>query len=310
MKAFFPHRHTPTKEKITPVIVFDRILRVVLWLAMIVYCLSLLVLPIWMILTSFRGILEYNSQPFAWPESWNWSNYADAYKNLGVTIIKGTSKTEYSMLDLAAFSFIWSAAASFIGVATTTMVAYVIAKYKFPGRNFLFNLGIVIMIVPIIGALPAAMQVRKALGIYDNMVLMLITGPATAFSGLNFLLLYGIFKNMPWDYAEAIFIDGGGHFSAFFHAYLPMALPTCTVLFVLSFLGCWNDYATFMLWMPSTPNLAYGLYLFQQNAAGVANSSVPVVMAGFAMALLPSIVLYLLSQRLILSKFNVGGLKG
>jgi ABC-type glycerol-3-phosphate transport system permease component len=62
--------------------------------------------------------------------------------------------------------------------------------------------------------------------------------------------------------------------------------------------------------MPSTPNLAYGLYLFQQNAAGVANSSVPVVMAGFAMALLPSIVLYLLSQRLILSKFNVGGLKG
>jgi ABC-type glycerol-3-phosphate transport system permease component len=310
MKSPFSWRRSPSREKITPVIVLDRTVRVILWTTMVIYCISLLVLPIWMLMTSFRGILDYNSKPFAWPESWNWNNYADAYKSLSVTVIQGVTKTEYSMLDLAVFSLVWSLAASFIGVATTTVVAYVIAKYKFPGRDFLFNLGIIIMIVPIIGSLPAAMQVRRALGIYDNMFMMLITGPSTAFSGLNFLLLYGIFKAMPWDYAEAIFIDGGSHRAAFVHAYLPMALPTCTVLFVLSFLGCWNDYSTFMLWLPSTPNLAYGIYLFEQNAAGVANSSVPVVMAGFTMALIPSIILYLASQRLILAKFNVGGLKG
>jgi ABC-type glycerol-3-phosphate transport system permease component len=187
MKSPFSWRRSPSREKITPVIVIDRTVRVILWVVMVIYCISLLVLPIWMLMTSFRGILDYNSKPFAWPESWNWNNYADAYKSLSVTVIQGVTKTEYSMLDLAVFSLVWSLAASFIGVATTTVVAYVIAKYKFPGRDFLFNLGIIIMIVPIIGSLPAAMQVRRALGIYDNMFMMLITGPSTAFSGLKFL---------------------------------------------------------------------------------------------------------------------------
>ena len=188
-------------------------------------------------------------------------------------------------------------------------MAYVIAKYKFPGRDFIYNLGIVIMIVPIIGNLPSAMVVRtKIIPTYDNMLLTILTGPCTCFSGLYFMLLYGAFKELPWDYAEQVFVDGGNHYTAFIRMYLPMILPTSMVMFVLSFLGAWNDYSTFMMWLPSTPNLAYGLYMLKANSK--VSLSTPALMAGFTLIVIPTVVIYIASQKLILSKFTVGGLKG
>jgi len=79
---------------------------------------------------------------------------------------------------------------------------------------------------------------------------------------------------------------------------------------ILGFIGAWNDYSSFMLWMPSTPNLAYGLYLFQQNASNVSNSNVCEVMAGFSIVIIPTIVIYFACHRLISSNFMIGGIKG
>ena len=122
------------------------------------------------------------------------------------------------------------------------------------------------------------------------------------------MLLYGAFKELPWDYAEQVFVDGGNHYTAFIRMYLPMILPTSMVMFVLSFLGAWNDYSTFMMWLPSTPNLAYGLYMLKANSK--VSLSTPALMAGFTLIVIPTVVIYVASQKLILSKFTVGGLKG
>jgi len=285
----------------------DNILKWVVWILMIAYSLSLLILPIWMILTSFRDYYDYIGKPFAWPERWfYWDNFVSAYKNLGVDV----GDKHYDFFALAGFSLLWAILLPLITNFFTLLMAYVLCKYRFPGRTFLFNFGILLMIIPIIGSLPAAMTIKKAMGIYDNMFLLLLTSPVGCFSGFGFLLFYGMFKNMPWDYAEAIFIDGGGHWRAFFQAYFPMALPTFMVQVILGFIGAWNDYSSFMLWMPSTPNLAYGLYLFQQNASNVSNSNVCEVMAGFSIVIIPTIVIYFACHRLISSNFMIGGIKG
>ncbi len=301
-------RHTHYHRKITPVVVLDEIVKWLIWVVMIVYSLSLLILPIWMILSSFRDIYSYNLNPFAWPEQWGYfDNYRVAYENLKVRLTDGTT---YNFFQLALFSLIWSVMNPLITNFFTLLMAYVICKYKFPGRKFLYNFGIVLMIIPIIGSLPSAMMVKKALGIYDNMFLMLLTSPVGCFSGFGFLLFYGAFKSMPWDYAEAVFVDGGGHWQAFLRCYFPMVLPIFMVQIVLGFIGSWNDYSTFMLWLPSTPNLAYGLYLFQENATGVANSNVVEILAGFSIVIIPTVILYFASHRLINSNFMIGGIKG
>lgn len=285
----------------------DKTIRSILWVILIVYCLSLLVLPIWMFLTSLKDPLEYATNSFAFPKSFNFDNYKSVYEKLKISI---DYQTTYTLWDMAGFSILYSVGVSLISVILTTCMAYVIAKYRFPGRNFLYTLGIIVMIVPIVGNLPSAMVVRKALGTYDNIILTILTSPVTSFSGLYFLLLHGAFKQLPWDYAEAVFVDGGGHYSAFFRMYLPMILPTMTVIFVLNMLGAWNDYTTFMLWLPSTPNLAYGLYLFQGVSRALYKSSITEIMAGFTLVIIPTVIMYLASQKLILSKFTVGGLKG
>ena len=165
------------------------------------------------------------------------------------------------------------------------------------------------MILPIVGSMPSAMQINKALGVYDNLFLNIITSPVGCFWGTNFLLMYGAFKSIPWDYAEAAQIDGAGRYRIFFDFYLRMALPQAVVLMVLGFMGTWNDYSTYLVWLPSTPNISYGMYLFNLRA-GAYRVSLPELMAGFTMVTIPTIILYACTQKIINRKFMVGGLKG
>ena len=209
---------------------------------------------------------------------------------------------------MARNSIVRSGLVPLLTVFVTYCVAYVVASYEFVGRKFIFNLGIVVMILPIIGSFPSTMMVSKALNVYDNMFMYIITRPSVPF-GMNFLLLHGMIKGLPNDYREAALIDGAGHYTIFFKLYLPMSLPTCAVLYILAFLGSWNDYQTPMMMLPSYPNLAYGMYYFERNAA-MFEANVPTIMAGFTIIMLPTAILYLLSQKLIVSKFTVGGLKG
>lgn len=279
---------------------------VLIVIILLIYCVSLLFPLFWMIFTSFKGEVEYLLDTFRLPTEWKFSNYANVWKLLKVQI---DSKHTYGILDMLGTSFIWAGGSSFLSVTCSTMLAYVIARYKFPGRNFLYMLGIFVMITPIVGNLPSAMLIRKRLGVYDNMLLMILTGPSTAFSGLYFMLLYAAFKRIPWAYAEAVFIDGGSHYRVFFTIMTPMMLPTCVAIFVLNFLGVWNDYMSFLVWLPSYANLAYGMYLFQSEAS-VYGATMPEILAGFVIVIIPTAILYLCFQNLIMSKFTVGGLKG
>ncbi len=287
--------------------VVSSIFKWIMWAILIVYCISLLFLPVWMLLTAFKDPIEYTLNPFAFPTSFKFDNFVNVFSHLQIEI---DYQTSYNMLQMAGFSFLYAAGFTVVDLFLTAISAYVIAKYRFPGRNLLYTIGIVVMIVPIVGSLPSAMQINKALGVYDNMLLRILLCHGCVFSGFNFLLLHGNFKEMPWDYAEAVFIDGGNHYTAFFKMYLPMIFPTLMVLFVLGFLGGWNDYETFMVWLPSTPNLAYGMYLFQGKAKALYKSNITEVMAGFTMVVIPTVALYFASQKTIMSKYTVGGLKG
>ena len=165
------------------------------------------------------------------------------------------------------------------------------------------------MIIPIVGNLASAMQVRKFLHVYNNMFMHIITSPVGCFYGMNFLLLYAAFKGMPWDYAESVFIDGGNNYTVLFKIYFPMIMPTLLSLFLLSFMGAWNDYSTYLIWLPDYPNVAYGMYRFTQDADKYL-VDLPVLMAGFTLVMIPTIVLYFFTHNTIQSRMMVGGLKG
>ena len=280
-----------------------------LYLILIVQCLSTLIPLVWMVFTAGKGYIEYYDNPFGLPKVWRLENFELAFQNIKLIIREGKKIIQFDVFDMALTSVSYAFLSAGWGTLWTALTAYVLAKYKFKGSEFIYMLGIIVWITPIIGNTPSAMLIKKALGIYDNLVLLVLTNLSCTFAGFNFLLLYGSFKKLPWSYAEAAFIDGAGHFTVLVKVFLPMMTPTCMVLFVLGFLGAWNDYGTFLVWLPSTPNLAYGVYEFQLNMSKY-GGNICQVMAGFALIAVPSAILYLCSQKLIVEKFQVGGLKG
>ena len=287
------------------------IFKAVLWTLMILYCVSMLFPLLWMIYTTFKSEFEFTINAFDFPQAiaeTGFSNFKNMLEIFVMPVIKNGYPAEYRFPQMFGFSVIWAFSTSFINVFFTTIVAYVMAKYRFRGREFLYALGIFVMITPIVGNFPSAMTVKKALGVYDNMLLTILTTPSTVFSGVHFMLMYAAFKHVSWTYAEAAFIDGASDHMVMYAIMIPLVLPTCAVLFVLQFLGAWNDYGTFIIWLPSYPTLAYGMLTFQANADKY-GATVPEIMAGFTLVAIPNIILYLSAQKLILAKFTVGGLK-
>jgi ABC-type maltose transport system permease subunit len=78
---------------------------------------------------------------------------------------------------------------------------------------------------------------------------------------------------------------------------------------MLGFVGAWNDYMTNVIWLPSYPNLAYGIYVFE-NYATIQGFTVPETLAGFVIVAIPSVLLWTISQRFVGDRIVAGSLKG
>lgn len=296
-----------TRRRLKSSSALDKAVKIVVLVILGLFCVSLLFPVVWMIYTSFKDELSYLLNTFSFPKKFYWDNYPVVLKNLSVRVLRADAVIVYGPVEMIGFSFVLAAGVSFMNVLMPTLISYAVSKYRFFGRNFLFNLGIIVMIIPIVGALPSQMVINKALGIYDNIVPYILT--CAGCFGFNFVLLYGAWKSLSWSYAEAAFIDGAGHFTVFFRIMIPMQIPMFVTLFVLSFIGSWNDYMTPVVWLPSYPNLAYGMYYFQNEASRL-GYGVPTVLAGFVIVSIPTAILFMCSQKIIASEFMIGGLKG
>ena len=91
----------------------------------------------------------------------------------------------------------------------------------------------------IVGAMPSQYTVYDSLGILDSPGMLLTC--ANGF-GFNFIVLYGFFKSLPWDFVEASFLDGAGHLQTMLYIMLPQAMPVIGSLGIVAFINMWNDY--------------------------------------------------------------------
>ena len=276
----------------------------------VVYAVSLIVPLVWMLYTSFKDTNQWTKSTFAWPTSWHPDNYVKVLSLLEVP--SKNPNRPYRLGSMLLNSVVYAGVAPLVGIFWMTLVAYVMARCRFVGNKFIYNLGILIMMFPIVGNTASEMIFKQKIGLYDNLYMQILVPPATAFSGMNFMITYGALKAIPQTYSEAARIDGANDYTVMFRIIIPMIIPTCAMFYVLSFISLWNSYESFLIWYPSTPNLGYGMWYFQHYAGRGGSGAIrpPVIMAGFVICMIPSMVLYISSQKLISSKFMVGGLKG
>lgn len=295
--------------------VFSSCFKITMNIIMILYVISLLIPIYWMVINSFKGYIEYYEAPtHTLPKNIIQGfkeNYSFMFNKLKVTrVIPGQGRVTFTVWEMLKNSVLLSVFSPLFGNFIYMICAYAISKYNFPGRNFLYSLGIVVMILPLMGSGVSTMLLRKAIGAYDNMFLMIVTGVSCGFSGTTFLMFYAAFKAIPWTYAEAVFLDGGGHLTVFFKIMVPMVFPTFGVLSLLGFLGAWSNYELFLVWLPSYANLAFGLYMMQNDLRIELGVTTPQILAAFVIVSIPTAVLYFSIQKFFIGSFQVGGLKG
>ena len=288
--------------------ILTKVILIILSVFLFVYCLTLILPLVWMLFTSVKSDLGYIIDPIGFPKEFVFANFSDVLtKYLHVE----QNGYYYGLGVMFYNSIVMSVGTAFVNVFWTVLCGYVFARYEFFGKKTLFTIGMVIMVITVVGSLPSEMRFLRTIGFYDNMYLMTFLLINPCFSGLNFLMCLSTFKGISKEYTEAAEIDGAGFYSVMFKIIIPMAMPTATVLFVLSFIGAWNDYGRPLIWLPSYPNIPYGMYRFQMGAsAGGEGANIPAVMAGFVIVMTPIIILYSFSQKIINSNFVVGGIKG
>ncbi len=269
--------------------------RVIAFIFLTLWCLVFFSGLLWLVLASLKGRVQYVTDKVNLPTKWEFKNYIEAFTSLDAT---GKS------VPVMVWNTLWRVFGCMITAQISQQaLAYVIAKYKFWGRNAIYWTSIITMMIPVYGTMAASIKMYEFLGFYNSPLIIFST-----FGIGGILIPISCYRSLSWTYAEAAFIEGAGHFTVFFKIMLPQVVPVITALCVTSFIGAWNDYMTPIIYMPDYPSLATGLYMYEIECERTMNY--PVLFAGLIMSVLPALALFITFQGTFLQLDISGGLKG
>ena len=277
-----------------------RVLFIVMFAILVLFVISFIFPFAWILVNSFKQTSEFGLNMMGWPKQIVFENYVNALTFRDSTTQKKT------IIEMLGMTILIAGLGTLVTVFTSTAAAYVVAKYKFFGRNIIFGVVIFSLIVPIVGSLPSQMQVMRDLLHLDGTVIGCIFIYSGGF-GANFLLLYSFFKNLSWTYVEAARVDGANDFVIFFRIIVPMARGPIIAISIIQLIGLWNDYQTPSIYLKDYPTLAVGLqFLFTK----MESQSYPMMFATIILAILPILIIFTAFSKTIMENTSVGGLKG
>jgi len=197
---------------------------------------------------------------------------------------------------------IYAGASTVIELGKSALCGYVLARYRFPGRDLLYKLVVATLFVPVATVIIPQFQLVESLGLLNSRlgVILAMSGGAGA---LYVLLFTSYFEGLPQELFDAATVDGAG-FLQTFRLMLPLARPVIGALVIFQFIYSWNDFnipLIFTLGQPDLQNLAVGMLNFQgthsMDSTGFA--------AGMTISFLPVLLIFLLFQG-----YFVRGLEG
>ena len=281
----------------------EKILFAIVFVIFVVYAASLIYPFIWMFLGSLKTSTEYTldgsqGRPFAFPDAFYFGNYAYAF-----TAMEYEGTNLFGMF----FNSIWQSAINlFGGLFASAALAYVLSRFKFVGRTAIYTVIIFTMTIPIVGNTGGYYKLVSDIGIYNTPFFSLLT----SFNGigLGFLILYAFFSNISKSYAEAVYIDGGGEWTVYFKIMIPQAMPALLTLTIVNLIGVWNDYQTPLLYLPSFPTIASGMYVIKTSLLRTGKD--PIYYAGIILSIIPVLIVFCCFSNTIMKNMAIGGLKG
>lgn len=200
---------------------------------------------------------------------------------------------------------------SVMGTLTTlvfcSLAGFAFAKYRFPGRDFLFFFVVCTMTIPTeIGAVPL-FTIMKKLGLINNLFSLILPRLTTAV-GVFYLRQY--IMEVPDEIIEAARIDGCSSMGTFLRVVCPIITPALASWASLTLIARWNDFFWPLLFLNKTSKYTLMVSVSMLPLSDGLATPWQVILAGTSFVLLPSIVMYLCMQTLMKAGITEGAVKG
>jgi len=187
------------------------------------------------------------------------------------------------------------------------MGAYVIAKYRFPGKNLFYALFTMTLLVPDHTKTQPIFSIIMNLNLYDTKAGLMLVYLSSGLA-MSMFILRSTFMAIPKELNEAATIDGAGFLRTFLVINLPLAKSGLSTAGILMFLGNWNEYYYAALLTSSTSNrtLPVALSFFNQAFS----YDYTRMFAALTIVVCPGILLYMLAQEQVTMSVASSGIKG
>ncbi|OGU72731.1 MAG: sugar ABC transporter permease, partial [Ignavibacteria bacterium RBG_16_34_14] len=191
-----------------------------------------------------------------------------------------------------------------ISLFFNSMAGYAFAKYRFKGKNQLFNLLLSSMIIPSQVTMLPLFLMLKSMGLINTYMAIIIPGLANIF---GIFLIRQYVMSIPDSLLEAARIDGATDFQIYRRVIIPLATPILVTLAIFTFLGTWNDF----LWplIALTDNSMYTLPVALANLMGEHTKDPELMMAGSVLTIIPVIIVFLVLQKYYIRGIMMGSVK-
>lgn len=231
---------------------------------------------------------------FEWPQQPQWSNFVEAFKVANMATLMQSST--FIVLGVVPISLIIS-----------TMAGFAIGHLRIPGSQLLIFLFVFGLTLPFTGIIVPIYYLERELGIY-NTRLAIVLPLIGLYMPFAVYWMRAHFVNMPEEISEAALVDGATIWDLFWRIHLPIARAPITSLGILMAVWTWNQFliALVLVEDPSQRTMAGALGAFQGHYA----TNVPLLCAGTILILLPTLIIFVIFQRQIITALLQGSVKG
>ncbi|HCM26965.1 MAG: ABC transporter permease [Treponema sp. GWB1_62_6] len=246
-----------------------------------------------MALSSLKSTREIFMKPFALPAIWRFSNYAEAWQRAKFAVYFKNSIL-VTTLSIAAI------------ILVASMAAYVIARFEFRGRRWLYLYLIAGLALPTRLAIIPIFLLMRSLNLQDTLssLVVVYTAGGVAFS---LFLLVNFFKKIPRDLEDSARIDGAGPFRIYWQIDLPLLKPALATVAMFNFIDVWNDFFFPLIMLSS--NAKKTVPLGVQAFFGEYTVEWHLLFAALNLAVLPVLAVFLAMSKQFIAGLTEGALK-
>lgn len=189
----------------------------------------------------------------------------------------------------------------------SSLTAYGLYAYDFKARNVAFTFIMAILVMPTQVTAMGFLRLITKMGLYDSLLPLII--PSVASPAVFYFMYSYLQSSLPMSLVEAARIDGSGEFRTFNSIVLPIMKPAIAVQAIFTFVGSWNNYFVPALVIQSKSKMTVPILIATLRGADYMNFDMGKIYMMITVAIVPTIIVYLLLSKYIIAGVTLGGVK-